>query len=362
MKVVLFDPPAAGLAAFFQARSAIGEAAKQTNCLDLLSEVLNPDRESVNPHLKYSSQNTALRLLFDPVDLIEVVPPNLDLDLEFGNFWQMELGWMLKSIDNVLSDPIQRAKSGLDVAMLRDSSNYRAQVAEQAVQVYVAEGSGRKSTHSDQLKAIETIKLCIDSYYDVQAIESVVTTNEATLFTPHTLLTQARTASTRKLRTSDILPVLAMSGLRIAFPALWTIDKEAIPEIREELQEEREDYLSHLRTIVPECFEGLISGNYEDVAHFADINLNNHLHVKLTELERAVAKKGEKFAKRTGLRLLEATPSLFGSLAKGEYIAGAVTALEFIVGTITGQASKPDPEEAFSEVCYIYGLKEKVAA
>lgn len=94
-------------------------------------------------------------------------------------------------------------------------------------------------------------------------------------------MNQFYTRSQTQPSADNILAILAMSGIEVALPKIYSEELDVIDVIKETFESERQDYIVFLRQYVNDCYLGIKAGDYKDVWTFAEFKSNNELLQKL---------------------------------------------------------------------------------
>jgi hypothetical protein len=331
----------------------------------LISAILTPNEPRKRDlHLGFRQTQNAVRILFEEKNIHSVMP-NKPADIDFD--YLILLREVLVQLDRLILRKTVPEGGPLDTTLFRDDMQYRQDQLEEVFRLAVENNPNL----NDQWLGMDPdtrfafflfIHDIFDDYYPTDTINALATQHDATVFTPHSIVTSVGAIDPRDLRTSDILPILAMSGLDIAMPNITSDDPNAIEEIRISLKDEREAYLISMQRLVADCFSALNAGDYKDIAQYVDIKLKNDLHIRLDEYRRKVEGKNKKFIKDHAITVLEETPSLFGNFASGNIVGGIEKSLQIVTGLITGALKRSDFKNDYPDVSFLYGLKTEMTS
>lgn len=195
----------------------------------------------------------------------------------------------------------------------------------------------------------------IDDYYPVQFIES---SGAGSLFLssgPH--VNQFYTRSQTQPSADNILAILAMSGIDVALPKIYSEELDVIDEIKETFESERQDYIVFLRQYVNDCYLGIKAGDYKDVWTFAEFKSNNELLQKLHAFEKAVAGSDKMLIRDSVRNISGKSVAIAQAVISGNLVAAGWRLLEALIKTMQGGTDRTNASKELPMVSYLYQIK-----
>lgn len=356
MKISLYDAPYAGLVSYLQNEKSSGlnsdKSRSAESCIELLSSILGHKNQEKE---RFRRIEISARLICDKIDVYE--PPTYKkTDNETVDSIIWNIAFKVKDILHDLPSD--------DKIDFYQSTQKRQDVIEEAIGLLVKWEDYYFKDMWEPLDGEQRWALCshfhhvLKSYYPLEFINK--SKNDSLFISSNPHLNKIYSLSLDKVNASNILSILAISGIETVLPSIYTENIELIDEINEIFKDEREDYIAFLRGFVNQCHLGLMSGDYKDVWDFAEYASNNELLVKLHEFEKAIASSDKKLIRNAANNIGEKGVSIAQSVLSGNFIGAGWSILEALISSIKDGTERTKISNKLPMISYAYQIKNRV--
>lgn len=358
MKISLYDAPYSGFIKYLENEKSSGlnsdMSRSEKSCQELFSAIVgnsNKEKES------FKRIEMTARLICDDINVYE--PPSY---VKIGNETADTIIWNIAfKSQEILSNLSSHDK----IAFFR-SAQKRQDIIDEAISLLVEWKGYYFKDMWTPLDSEQRWVICchfhkiIEMYYPFEYIGKLE--NESLFLSSNPHLNKAYSISLDKISGSNILAILAVSGIETILPSVYTEDIDVIDEIKETYKDEREEYIIYLRGFINQCHLGLMSGDYKDTWEFAEYASNNELLVKLHKFERAMSCSDKKLIKDAATNISGKGASIAQSVLSGNFIGAGWSILEALVTSIKGGTARSNISSELPMVSYAYQIKKRVKA
>jgi len=356
MKISIYDPPYAGVLNYIQNKKSSGLNAdlsrSDPSCAELMSSILGIKN---NGKEAFKRIEVAARLISD--DIIVYEPP------VYKATSHDTVETLIFNIAYKSTELIDKLSASEKISFYQSSQKRQDVIDESIRQLVKWDNYYFKEIwiplDSEAKWAICSIyhRILLD-YYPIDFIDGIK--GNSLFLSKNPQLNSIYSISQGKISSSNILAILAISGIETVLPKIYTDNIDVIEEIKESHKDEREDYIVFLRDYINECYLGIKAGDYKDVWDYAEFKSNNDLLIKLHNFERSVAGSDKKLIRDTTTNLANRSVSIAQSVLSGNFIGAGWSVLEALVSSIKGGTSRSNISEQLPVVSYAFKIKERV--
>jgi hypothetical protein len=282
-------------------------------------------------------------------------------EISTGTKGEAGIAWLKDSLLGTSQDAVPNPKLLVDKSALYNLLSERFKAADQP--------ELPDWLYSDRHKIV---KLYEAVEYFVDALVTPITgPNAGVLFSPDPLFNRIFLELNTTVTADNILAILATAGIKITLPAIfvdtgdnldinYVMEDELIAEVREKFESERESYISSLRRIIKDCYEGLRGGLYIDVLDYADKASNQEILVQVQSFEKAIQKSDKKLLDRIRVGAIQGIPSIAEALVdpkKSVLAQIGIELLKVLSKNFAENASFREASEKFPMATYSYRLR-----
>lgn len=288
------------------------------------------------------------KLLFDIAEYDFCDSPEIDFQ-----DYNADAALVVKSLQRGPFEKGEKLASALtDKAVLNDNAHK------------IVKAAGHSSAYADELTAV--VCEAYRKYYQLDFIEDPETSMSGLFLTPNPVIAQLYLKTRPRLDSNLILPILAYSGLSILLPEIDFVEgvkaeeKESIiQDLRQKHADLRNAYLSHINKYISDCYQAMKSHDYEDIYHFADIELRQNLVPAMHEFKMALNDTSNAaLLKKSGEQLFDDSVGIFQACLSGNFLGAGGKALRALLGFLDKRGEARQELDQFSHLSYAYKISQ----